>query len=79
MEKLRFDVRGIQLTEKEKQVYDLISENGTVSANELVGKVNYSVHSIRATLARLSKTHALLNEGAKLEGAKAVKTYSVSE
>lgn len=79
MEKMRFDVRGIQLTEKEKNIYDFVNEAGTVSANELAEKVNYSIHSIRATLARLSKTHGLMSEGARLEGSKAVKTYSISE
>jgi DNA-binding CsgD family transcriptional regulator len=77
MEKIRINVNGISLTSKEKEVYDLVAELGTVSANDLAGKTNYSIHSVRATLARLNATHGLTSKGAKLVDNKAITTYTV--
>lgn len=68
-------VEGVSLTPNEKKVFDLIQTLGKATANEIVGQVEESIFSVRSTLARLDKTHGLINKSTVLENEKAVAIY----
>lgn len=55
-----FNVKGVELTAHEKNVFDFVSNNGKVDYNQVATNCNISAKSAIATLARLEKTHGLL-------------------
>lgn len=70
-----FNVKGIDLTLHEKQVYDKVSELGKVDYNQIAESCNISTKSAIATLARLEKTHGLLKKNEPVK----VTTYELSD
>lgn len=73
--KVTYDVKGVQLTAKEKGVYDKVMELGTVNYNEIAEACGLTPKAACATLARLERTHGLLR---KNEPVRTV-TYEVAE
>ena len=75
---LYYTVNGKDLTEKEKRIYDLVS--GKVSANDILSNAkDLTVQSVRATLARLEKTHHLLKVSKAIVNEKAISQYEKVE
>lgn len=74
-EKVLFNVKGHNLTEHEKSVYDKVREMGTVDYNAVATACNVSTKSAIATLARLEKTHGLLRKNEPVK----VTTYEVAD
>lgn len=70
-----FNVRGVNLTAHEKNVYDKVKELGTVDYNQVAIACNVSTKSAIATLARLEKTHGLLRKNEPVK----VTTYEVAD
>ena len=70
-----FNVKGIDLTMHEKQVYDKVRELGKVDYNQIAESCNISTKSAIATLARLEKTHGLLKKNEPVK----VTTYELSD
>lgn len=66
MAKERFNVRGRELTENEKKVYEFVVEHGTVNYKDVAESLNISAKSASSTLARLQSTHGLLNKNAPI-------------
>lgn len=73
--KVRFEVEGRTLTENEKKVYEFVKENGAVDYKTVAEALGISGKSASSTLARLERTHGLLQ---KNEPVKAV-SYEISE
>lgn len=73
--KVTFDVKGIQLTAKEKGVYDKVVELGTVDYKTIAEACELTPKAATATLARLEKTHGLLRKNEPVK----VTTYEVAE
>jgi len=71
-------VNGKSLTVKEKAIYDKVASMGQVIANDLLTP-EITIQSVRATLARLEKTHNLLKGNKILKNDKPVMQYKVSE
>jgi Mn-dependent DtxR family transcriptional regulator len=69
------NVKGIELTIHEKNIYDKVVELGKVNYNEIATACNVSTKSAIATLARLEKTHGLLKKNEPVK----VTTYEISE
>jgi hypothetical protein len=55
-------VKGVELTQHEKVVYDKVVELGKVDYNQIATSCNISTKSAIATLARLEKFHSLLKK-----------------
>ena len=71
-------VNGKSLTIKEKAIYDKVASIGQVVANDLLTP-DTTIQSVRATLARLEKTHNLLKGSKVIKNDKAIMQYKVSE
>ena len=69
------NVKGVELTQHEKAVYDFVTNNGKVNYNEVATGCNIGVKSAIATLARLEKTHGLLKKNEPVK----VTTYELAE
>ena len=75
---LYYTVKGKGLTEKEKRIYDLV--NAKVTANELITQTpDLTIQSVRATLARLEKTHQILRMSKTIANNKAISQYEKVE
>lgn len=70
-----FEVRGVNLTAHEKNVYEKVMELGTVDYTTIASACNVSAKSAIATLARLEKTHGLLRKNEPVR----TTTYEVAE
>lgn len=70
-----FEVKGVQLTTHEKNVYDKVSEMGMVNYDQIAEACGINKKSAIATLARLERTHGLLK---KNEPVKTI-TYEVAD
>ena len=70
-----FEVKGVQLTAHEKNVYDKVSEMGMVNYDQIAEACGINKKSTIATLARLERTHGLLK---KNEPVKTI-TYEVAD
>ena len=70
-----FNVRGVNLTAHEKNVYDKVKELGTADYNQVATACNVSAKSAIATLARLEKTHGLLRKNEPVK----VTTYEIAD
>lgn len=70
-----FEVKGVQLTAHEKNVYDKVSEMGMVNYDQIAEACGINKKSAIATLARLERTHGLLK---KNEPIKTI-TYEVAD
>lgn len=75
MKKELFNVKGVELTKHEKNVYDKVIELGVVNYDQIAKACNISTKSAIATLARLEKTHGLLKKNEPVK----VSTYELSE
>lgn len=70
-----FEVRGVNLTAHEKNVYEKVKELGTVDYNRVATECGIGAKSAIATLARLEKTHGLLRKNEPVK----VTTYEVAD
>lgn len=70
-----FNVKGVELTLHEKNVYDKVIELGKVDYNQIATNCNITAKSAIATLARLEKTHGLLKKNEPVK----VTTYEIME
>ena len=70
-----FNVKGVELTAHEKNVYEKVVELGKVDYNQIATSCNVSPKSAIATLARLEKTHGLLKKNEPVK----VTTYEIAE
>lgn len=70
-----FNVKGVELTAHEKNVFEKVSELGTVDYGTIAKECSISPKSAIATLARLEKTHGLLKKNEPVK----VTTYEVVE
>lgn len=74
----KVNVNGKALTPKEKRVLDYLNTVNEIVPSEVGGKepfTDLTVASVRATLARLEKTHGLAKGVKKLVNDKAVTVY----
>jgi predicted transcriptional regulator len=71
----KINVKGVELTQHEKVVYDKVVELGKVDYNQIATSCNISTKSAIATLARLEKTHSLLKKNEPVK----VTTYEIVE
>lgn len=60
--KEKFEVKGAMLTEKEKNVYEFVKENGVVDYHAVAAGLGLSDKSASSTLARLQSAHGLLRK-----------------
>ena len=70
-----FNVKCVELTAHEKNVFEKVSELGTVDYGTIAKECGISTKSAIATLARLEKTHGLLKKNEPVK----VTTYEVVE
>ena len=65
MAKEKFNVKGIELTANEKNVYEFVANaEGAVNYKDVAEALNISAKSASSTLARLQATHGLLKKNA---------------
>ena len=70
-----FNVRGVELTAHEKNIYEKVVELGKVDYNQIATSWNIISKCALASLARLEKTHGLLKKNEPVK----VTTYEIAE
>lgn len=75
IKKEKYNIKGVELTENEKKVYEKVVELGEVNYNDIATGCDITTKCAIATLARLEKTHGLLRKNEPVK----VTTYEIAE